>query len=163
MYHGIAKAIESSRGFCSFPPRALAKKLGLPVLQSELLRSERFWEAAQPRPLQQNKTSSEAALKCFPRSETLIAAPRLALQGTTWNKPCKYPARRRGVPAGGCAGTAPSHVSRAKSSRTAPLPPSAAGGSPAPRHWPPPWATPIRSPFSRRLQSEVLWSRSLCL
>lgn len=162
MYHGIAKAIESSRGFCSFPPRALAKKLGLPVLQSEL-RSERFWEAAQPRPLQQNKTSSEAALKCFPRSETLIAAPRLALQGTTWNKPCKYPARRRGVPAGGCAGTAPSHFSRAKPSRTAPLPPSAAGGSPAPPHWPPPWATPIRSPFSRRLQSEVLWSRSLCL
>lgn len=162
MYHGIAKAIESSRCLCSFPPQALAKKLGLPVLQSEL-RSERFWEAAQPRPLQQNKTSSEAALKCFPRSETLIAAPRLALQGTTWNKPCKHPARWRGVPAGGCAGTAPSHFSRAKPGRTAPLPPSAAGGSPAPPHWQPPWATPICSPFSRRLQSEVPWSRSLCL
>lgn len=107
MYHGIAKAIESSRGFCSFPPRALA----LPVLQSEL-RSERFWEAAQPRPLGQNKTSSEAALKCFPRSETLIAARRLALQGITWNKPCKHPARWRGVPAGGCAGTAPSFLPR---------------------------------------------------
>lgn len=96
-----------------------------------------FWKAAQNAPWkQQNQTSSEAAL------ETPTACSRRqpsTLQTTRAHSPA-------GVPAGGCPGTAPFHFSRAKSGRTAPLPPSAAGGSPAPPSREPPPAAPVCSP-----------------
>lgn len=83
---------------------------------------------------------------------------RLVLQGTQLGiNPVNIPRAERGVPAGGCAGTAPSHFSRAKPGRTAPLPPSAAGGALAPPHWQPPPAAPICSPLLRLLQNEVPW------
>lgn len=98
-------------------------------------------------PLYNYKTSSGAALKRFPGSETPIAAEALRSRVLPGTNPAKIRrAPQPSVPAGVCAGTAPSHFSRAKRGRTAPLPPSTAGGSPAPPDWQPPLVAPSCSP-----------------
>lgn len=68
------------QGVLQLPTLGLGKEtwVGLPVLQSEL-GIENFGEAAQPRSVQQNNGSSEAALKCFLTSETVIAAQARAI------------------------------------------------------------------------------------